>query len=102
MQPCGRAPAPPRLHDSPHLPRYDQNEKKDRARVCEQERDHDLVRGRDRREPGEHNEGEERGEQRKRHGSKTKRPRDPSRGRRGGSGHQFGGGGLADAGHRLV
>src|SRR5215831_15966719 len=102
VQPRGRAAAPPRLHDAPDLARDDRYQQKHRGRVREQQRDDDLVRRGDRRETGEHNEGHQRREQRQRDRDETKRPRNPPRRRGGGSVHQFGGGGLADAGHRLV
>src|SRR5919204_4401387 len=60
------------------------------------------MRGRNGGEAGKHDEGYQRRKQRQGDGGYPERPRDPSRGRRGGSGQQFGGRGLADAGHRLV
>src|SRR5262249_8205638 len=96
-----RASATPRLHDSPHLARDDQNQKKDGDCVRKQQRDHDLVGGRNRRQAGEHDEGQERRQQRQRNGGKTKRSRNPSRRRRRGGSDKFGGGGFADV-HRLI
>src|SRR5262249_4931529 len=49
----------------------------------------------------EHDEGQERRQQRQGNGGKTKRSRDPSRRRRRGSSDKFGGGGFADV-HRLI
>src|SRR5436309_2554523 len=60
------------------------------------------MRGRNGGEAGKHDEGHQRRKQRQGDGGYPERPREPSRGRRGGSGQQFGGRGLADAGHRLV
>jgi len=97
-----RAPATPGLHDPPQLARDDQNQKKDRDRVGKQQRDHDLVRGRYRREAGEHDEGQDRRQQRQRDRGKAERPRDPSRGRRRGGSGEFGDGGFADVDHRRV
>ena len=56
MQPRRRAPAPPRLHDPPHLASDDQDEKKNGDRVGGEERDYDLVGRRDRGEAPEHHE----------------------------------------------
>ena len=95
-----RAPATPRLHDPPHLACDDEYQKKDRDRVCEQQRDHDLVRGRNRREAGEHDEGQQCRQQRQRNSGKAERTRDPSRRRRRGGSGEFGGGGFADVDHR--
>jgi hypothetical protein len=56
------APATPRLHNPPDLARNDHNEKKDGDRVGQEERDHDLVCWRNRREPGQHEECDQRGQ----------------------------------------
>ena len=95
------APAAPRLHNTPDLARNDHNEQKDRDRVGQEERDHDLMGRRDRREPGQHEEGDQRRQQRERNGREAKRPREPCRRGRRGSGRQLGGGGLTDVSHQV-
>jgi hypothetical protein len=102
VQPCRGAPAAPRLHDAPYLASYHEDQKKDRDRVCEQEGNDDLVRRCNGREAGKHDEGHQRREQRKGDGGNAKRPPDRSRRWRSGGAHQFGSGGLANAGHRLI
>src|SRR6266851_491024 len=95
MRTCSRDAARPR-----RLACDDEYQKKDRDRVCEQQRDHDLVRGRNRREAGEHDEGQQCRQQRQRNSGKAERSREPSRRRRCGGSGEFSGGGFADVDHR--
>ena len=67
----GRGAAP--AH-TPDLARDDHDEQKDRDRVDQEQRDDDLVGRRDRREPGQHDEGHERRQQRERDGRKSRAP----------------------------
>src|SRR4029079_16418677 len=53
-----------------------------------------------RREPGQHEKGHQRRQQRERNGRKAERPWEPSRRGRRGSGRQLGGGGLTDVSHQ--
>ena len=102
MQARRRAAAAPRLHYPPHLSRDHQNEKEHSDRVGEKQRNHDLMRRRDRSEAGEHDKGYKRGQQRERHGRETERPGKPSRCWCCRSVNQFRGRGLADSAHQLV
>ena len=56
MQSRRRAPATPCLHDAPHLACDEQGEQQDRDGIGGEKRDHDLVRRRNRRQAGEHDE----------------------------------------------
>ena len=98
MQPRGGPAAAARLHDAPDLAGHGGDQKEHRHRIGEQEGDHHLVVGLDRREVGQHHEGRERRQERQRHRAKADRARQPA-GRRGGARHDLGCGCLADGRH---
>ena len=100
VQPRAGPPAPARLQDAPDFPPDERQQKKDRERVHQQEREHDLVGRQNRREVGEHHEGRERRQQRQPTPRSADKPRQPT-GRRRRGGREFGRSDLADVRHEV-